>query len=293
MDPSTLALLLGGIGSVGGGLAGAISGGQDRAKAQQLLQQMLQQYQGLSAPTADQLRLGPSAMQGITDNPALLSDQTGALGALQGVSDAGGLNLNDRAALQQIMGRIGQETTARNAGAVDQAASRGQAGSGDMLAAALSNNASAEQGANQVGTDIAGKAQARALQAMLQRGQLAGQIRGQDFGENAAKAQAADAIARYNAQVPMEAYGAQLQKLQGEQGAMGPLESYYMGDAQRQQQMYGGVGQGLGELGMAGALGYGKSGSGSTGSYTDPSQMVPQYQDPSASYDTDWKNPYA
>jgi len=46
--------------------------------------------------------------------------------------------------------------------------------------------------------DVSAQAQSRALQALMQGGQLGGQIRQQDFGEQSEKAQAQDAINRFN-----------------------------------------------------------------------------------------------
>lgn len=253
-----------------GGLFGDLFGGQKQNQEAQILQQMMQKYDALGVPLMQ--TLGPSAMQGVQDDPALLQAQDQSLGALKGISDQGGLNLSDRAALQQIMGQIGQQTNARNAGAVAQAAARGQAGSGDILAAQLANNASAEQNASQTGAGLAGMAQQRALQALMQRGQLAGQVRGQDFGEGSARAQAADSIARYNAQLPAQVYAMNLQKLNGENNASQNLAGMYGQQANQQYNMWSGLGQGAGNVGGAYAMNnlYNQNKGGSNSGYSSP-----------------------
>jgi hypothetical protein len=75
---------------------------------------------------------------------------------------------------------------------------RGQGGSGLELLAQLQSGQAATTDASQASMDTAGMAQDRALQAMIQQGQLGGQIRGQDFGEQADIAKAQDIINAFN-----------------------------------------------------------------------------------------------
>ena len=296
MDPVTIAMLLGGLVSAGGSLAGYFAN-EDKARQQkQLLQQMMDQYAGLAPPSAKELTLGPSALGKIQDNPTLLGDQTGALASLESVIQGGGLSLNDRAALNSIMSNVGQHATARNLGALDQAASRGQAGGGSVLAAQLANNAAANESANMAGTQLAGNAQARALQAMMQKGQLASQIRGQDWGEASAKAEAQDAINRYNATVPQMAYQDQLARLQGMSGATGNVAGWYGQEGQREANMLSGMGNGLGQAAY-GAAGYYARQPGYTNPYypsqyrQDPSGMLPSYYPNSSDQNVAWNTP--
>jgi hypothetical protein len=69
----------------------------------------------------------------------------------------------------------------------------------DLLAQLQSSQAATDQ-MGQQGLDVAGMAQDRALNAMMQSGQLSGDIRGQQFGEQSQVANARDAINRFNAQ---------------------------------------------------------------------------------------------
>jgi hypothetical protein len=83
---------------------------------------------------------------------------------------------------------------------LQNAQARGVAGSGLELAQSMLAQQQASNRAAQQGLDVASMAQQRALQAILQGGQLGGQIRGQDFEEQARVAAAKDAIAQFNAQ---------------------------------------------------------------------------------------------
>jgi hypothetical protein len=72
-------------------------------------------------------------------------------------------------------------------------------GSGAELAAQLANQQNAAQRQNETSLDVAGMAQKRAFDALAQRGRMAGDIRGQDFGERFRTGSARDEINRYNA----------------------------------------------------------------------------------------------
>src|SRR5690606_33373605 len=60
-----------------------------------------------------------------------------------------------------------------------------------------SSQAATDRNAQQ-GLDVAGMAQQRALQAMMERGNMSGQMRGQDFSQQAQIAAAQDAINSFN-----------------------------------------------------------------------------------------------
>jgi hypothetical protein len=79
-------------------------------------------------------------------------------------------------------------------------AARGQAGSGnELMARMMAAQNSSNQMANS-GNQIAAQAQQRALEALMQSGQMAGDIRNQNFGQDSAVASAQDEIARFNTQ---------------------------------------------------------------------------------------------
>lgn len=163
------------------------------------LQQMV--YQGDITPEmATAIQQNPSLMGTIQTNPAGNAAQMQSLAKLTSIGQNGGMTPEDEAQLNQIQTQVGaQERGARNA-IQQNAQARGVAGSGMELASELANNQNGATNANTAGLDVAANAQQRSLQALSAAGQLGGQFEGQKFGEAASKAQAQDAINKFNAQ---------------------------------------------------------------------------------------------
>jgi len=217
---------------------GALTGKTDRkdedAAAEDALQQMLDEAGGLTAPTLDgvqledtpylgdfapeqiagvadinvdpvaleravQERVGKSNFEGLTTDPALRDKQMASLAALQELADNGGMTAMDRANLNRVQGQAAQADRGRREAILQNQRMRGMAGSGNELLAQLASSQAATDQQSQQGLDIAGMAQQRALDAMLRGGELAGGIRGQDWGEAAQRAAAMDEIAKFNA----------------------------------------------------------------------------------------------
>lgn len=210
------------IGAIGGGLVGAIGGllsggGDDDAmkeyqlKALQAIAQIpdpklqqieLERYQttGSFSPQIENVvHQQTSQMSNIKSDPRLAQAQMGALSKLQGIGNTG-LDATDRAALGQIQQQGDVNNHAQQQSILQEMQQRGQGGGGAELAAKLS----AQQGAaNQSATqsnNVAAQAQQRALAAIMQSGQLSGQMQQQQFGQQADVARAQDAIAQFNAQ---------------------------------------------------------------------------------------------
>jgi hypothetical protein len=105
-----------------------------------------------------------------------------------------------QAALNQIRQQVAADTNSKQQAIQQQFAAQGQGGSGAQLIGELQN---AQSGANQestAGNQIGAMASQNALQAIGQAGTLGGQIQGQQFGEQAQKAQAQDIINQFNTQ---------------------------------------------------------------------------------------------
>jgi hypothetical protein len=140
-----------------------------------------------------------SRLEDISLDPRLREAQLASLAKLNEISE-GGLTLRDKANLERIKAEQAAFERGQREAILQNAQARGVAGSGLELAQSMLTQ---QQGANraaQQGLDVAALAQERALQAILQGGQLGGQIRGQDFEQQARVAQARDAIAQFNAQ---------------------------------------------------------------------------------------------
>jgi hypothetical protein len=138
-------------------------------------------------------------MYGINVDPRLKDAQMGALDALGGIAESGGMTLADQANMNRLQSQVAQADKGRRDAILQNMQMRGQSGSGLELLAQLQSGQAATTDASQASMDIAGMAQDRALQAIMQGGQLGGQIRGQDFGEQSDVARAQDAINAFNA----------------------------------------------------------------------------------------------
>jgi hypothetical protein len=152
--------------------------------------------------------LGPSAMQGVSTDPALQAAQMAALNKLMGISDAGGRDaqfLSEQARLQNDV----NANLRGNTGAIQQnLATRGFGGG---MSEQVARQMAAQSGANrqaQMELDANAAAQQRALSALSSGAGLAGQMQGAQFSQGAQKAQAQDAISRFNAANTQDVYGA-------------------------------------------------------------------------------------
>lgn len=167
--------------------------------AEQEVDFLLPEFMGEYAPqTEEVVELGPTAMEGIALDPELRAAQ---MEALQGLSEIGeaGLTPGDVAAMRSLQRQVAGQEQARQEAILQEMARRGVAGSGQELAARLQSSQSAADRASEEANRMAQMAQARALEGITRAGSLGGQIRGQEFGEQADVATARDAISRFNA----------------------------------------------------------------------------------------------
>jgi len=163
------------------------------------------EYQGpeyagdIYAGSAQAPLTGPSAYENISLDPEMRRTQSAQIAALERLRDEGGMNLADKANLQRIQNEeLGKEKSQREA-ILQGARARGMGGSGSALMALLGSNQAGMNRQSQRDLDIAGMAQDRALQAGGQAANLAGNVRGQDWQQESARAGAADAASRFNA----------------------------------------------------------------------------------------------
>jgi len=166
---------------------------------QRIMLEMLQS-QGVLTPELEQEILAkPTKMEEVSTDPILREAQMNALKSLQEVGKAG-LTAEDRAQVNQLRREVAREEQAKQAQILQSMAQRGAAGSGMELAARLSSAQASADRAAQESDRLAASALQRQLQAVAQSGQLGGGIRSQDFGEQAQKASAIDAINMFNTQ---------------------------------------------------------------------------------------------
>lgn len=237
-------------------LIGEAQAAGDNEEALRLMKQLMAEYDSLDVPelaNVEAQQMGPSALGGVQTDPALRAAQLESLDELQRVSRSGGLTLEDQANLADIRTRTGIQEKGGRERIREDMAMRGTGGSGAELAMMLQNQQGAANRASREGLETAGMAQKRALDAMLSRGRLAGDVRGQDYGEKARAAEAADAIARYNAQsrekagyynagLPAQQYQMEMAKLNAKRGATGDVADMYGQQADRTRQLWSGFG---------------------------------------------------
>jgi hypothetical protein len=199
-----------------------LSGSSDRA-ARDRLGQLEQAYDGVVPPELQEIALEGHNWEGdltpeeiafgealqtqdigsqwdqVKGDPRLKDMQLKALAELARVHEGGGMTAQDKASLASIQSDVAQADRGRRDAIKQNMAARGMGGSGMELLAQLQSSQASTDRASQEGLNIAGMAQDRALQAMMQQGQMAGQVRGQDFDESGRAASAKDAIAQFNA----------------------------------------------------------------------------------------------
>lgn len=203
---------------IGTSIIGAMEAGDAREAAERQLQANQALYSGIQIPDIEQMKLdlemykmtgemtpaleqalqeGPSAYEKIKTDPRLRAQQYDTLNALKELSKSG-LNASDKAALQQIATQTQRQVQANQQSILQNRAQRGIAGGGDELAAqmmAAQQGAESQQAQGLQQGDISTR---RALEALSQGGQMAGQVRGQENQEQAQLAQARQAIEDFN-----------------------------------------------------------------------------------------------
>ena len=201
-----------------GGILGNVFSSGDRDKAYQAYQQALADINAVGAPPdlSQQILMNhlksagvltpqmeqvinqsPSQVAQISEDPNLKSAQMSALSMLAQRGQTG-LSPEDKASFNQMRSQVAADNEGKRQQILQSFQARGQGGSGSELAAALNANANAQNQASQEGDRLAGLSSQRALEAMVASGQLGGQIRAQDFNVANTKAQAQDAINRFN-----------------------------------------------------------------------------------------------
>lgn len=144
------------------------------------------------------LQLGPSQGAQAAADPLAVEAQRRALQQLQGLGDQRGLSTADQQATQGATVAVTQAQAGQRQQQQAALAARGMAGSGAEIRSLFGG----DQGAGAMGQasgDIQRAAQQRALAALAGAGTVAGQIRGQSFGEAFKRGESADDTTAWNA----------------------------------------------------------------------------------------------
>lgn len=201
-----------------GGLIGDSEGSGDRQKAKRLQQDALNEIMGLKLPTIEELQIQmeelrsqgqltpemeeafnqqASELAQISGDPRLKDAQMSALTKMQQIGQDG-LGAQDRLRINDVRRNVAQDQQAADAAIMQSMNARGAGGSGVELAQRLISGQGQANRASMQGDQIAAQANQQALDAIMKSGQLGGDIRTQDFSEEARKAEAQDVINRFN-----------------------------------------------------------------------------------------------
>lgn len=187
--------------------------------------------QGDRSRAMDALRnLQESADQMAPEDSRLKKQQMAALEEMYRIAMAGGMDPQSRAALLQAQNQTAAAERGARGAIVQNAQARGVGGSGVEFGASLANQQGAATRGSLAGTNAAGDARMRALQAMSGSQQGYGQVRGQDLD-----------VERARKQVEMFNAAQRLKKA-------GMLSGAYSDRADQTQGMFAGVGKGAGAL---------------------------------------------
>jgi hypothetical protein len=177
-----------------GAIAGEISKAKSREEAERLRAKMTAELDKLDSETRDLV----SAYTGIKTDPSLREGQMRDLTALDDIVANGGNDAQFRANQEMAAADTSMRARGNREAILSDFEQRGMGGSGFSAAAQLGGAAEQATRARLAGVNQASDASQRALAALEQHGNMSGQVRGQDFSEQAQIAQAKDAIARFN-----------------------------------------------------------------------------------------------
>jgi hypothetical protein len=162
------------------------------------LQQLVQQ--GVITPAqAETVLLEQSAYSTIDADPRLRAAQLDALTAIEEQAASGGFDARGRANLAEVQSQQATFNRGQQEAIAANARARGVGGSDlEFVQRMIAQQSGADRAAS-AGVQTAALAEQRRADALRDAANLSGSIRGQDFQQDAAKAEAADAIARFNA----------------------------------------------------------------------------------------------
>lgn len=170
------------------------------AESMQITLQKLVQAGVLTPEQAETMLIEGNAFDDVSSSNAGLDSELDVMSKLQNITDQGGRDATEQADLQDALNAVAAQNRGMNEATLQQAAQRGTLTGGQTLASQLLNNSMGAQQANTSALRANADAQARQMQALNSLGTLGGNVQGQIYGADANKANAANAIAQFNAQ---------------------------------------------------------------------------------------------
>lgn len=193
------------LGNIVGGVLGGNAAKMDRAHQKDAMRSMIEEYKKIGYPPdyAKALVLDEFVTQGIY-TPELEQDlndtiaeveqasagpdsklaQMQALGMMKQQAKVG-LSAEDRAALNQVRQQSQTDIQAKQGQIVQEMQARGMGGSGAELIARMQQSQAGAQNASSASDAVMAQAQNKALAALAQSGDFAGNMRQQEFNESA------------------------------------------------------------------------------------------------------------
>jgi hypothetical protein len=243
-----------------GSLIGRKKAEEDRKRAEALQEEAMRLYDDAQAPTLDRItpeRMGTEGWDAIPEDFGNRDARNEALRAIMAMGEQGGMDPGSRLAMEEARRAAALQDTQQRQAITQGMARRGMGGAGEAMMQLQAQQSGADR-ASMANLQEAASARARALQALATGGSMAAQAEGQDFERSAAEQTARDRIAQFNINNSVEAQRANtaLQQ-QGYQNKLGLMDRRYGARQQRAAQygqkasdtaqMWGGIGQGVGE----------------------------------------------
>ena len=214
-------MLIGGGANVLSGVVGHMMGEGDRNRARMLIEENMKRIDAIPLPDTEKMKLvlqlpevqgvlrpyqekaaemGPSAFENLMSDPALGQKQRRSLDLLEEVAQEG-LTDVDRLALNELRDKIEMDRRAERESILQNMAARGVTGAGQELATKLTGMQSSANEAKREADRIAAMKQQARRGAIMQSGQLAGEIAQQEFNRDATRAGGLDAYDQFAAQL--------------------------------------------------------------------------------------------
>lgn len=210
---------------LGGGNAGA----SQLKQANKLMQDNIAKLEAIGVPTVEAQKIvlqspelagllqaeqvDGSAFDEVSADPRIRQAQLSALDEMAGLAKTG-LGAADKSAFNTLRRDAAAQAQSQNAGVLQDTAQRGMLDSGSTLAAQLNAGQSQANRVSQEGDRLAANAAEARKAAIMNQANMAGNIRGQDYTQQAAQASARDTINQFNAQNRQSAGGVNLQNKQ-------------------------------------------------------------------------------
>lgn len=161
--------------------------------------ELYKQVVSLNPELESAVNLGPSEMAGIATDPVARNAQLKALSKLEEIGSADGADAQFLSEASKVRNDSNANLKGNQDAIMQNLATRGMSGGMSELVA---RNIAAQGASNQeaqAALELKAQEQKRALDAISQGGQLGATMQANDFSQAAQKAQAADAIAKFNA----------------------------------------------------------------------------------------------